>query len=378
MATPREMILWASTLSLGLLVQACGGDSHNNGAGGSSTGSGASGAGGHVGAGGAGSSASSAGSGAGGGGVVPCSLTESGPIVASMDGQVIENLHVVSKSGAAITVEGHKNVVIRNVHIEHSGGPGIDIGAGSDDILIEDVSVEHTGAPPTGENPSADLVNISCYSASRPTIQRARLTRGSSGVYLLDCPDSQLHFLEGHDFRGPFPRGQLVQWDKSDGGTLEDFSVVNPKTSWPEDNVNAYKSTGIQIRRGLIDGNNSPSGVGVIFDGDTGLGVVEDVDAIHMGNGCFSDYGGADGAVFRRTRCRDNICTDQGRGPPSSNALMFCGHPGYTQIRLEMSSYFAACNPGNIVWPVDTFAVAEAKEEDFTPRAPIALKLCWE
>lgn len=307
-----------------------------------------------------------------------CLLAESGPIVVTADDQVIENLHIVSTRGPAITVEGHPGVTIRNVWIEHAGGPGIAIGAGSDDVHVENVAIEHTGAPPQGENPSDGLNNIECYGSARPTITNARLVRGSSGAYLVECPDAHLSSLEGHDFRGPFPRGQLVQFDKSNGGVLEDFSVVNPQdTSWPEDNVNIYQSVDIEVRRGMIDGNNSPSGVGVIFDGDLALGVVEDVDAIRMGNGCFSDYAGSDGVVFRRTRCRENICEDQGRGAPLSNALMWAGHPDYTMIRLEDSHYFASCN-GNLVWPDESFAIIELDELDFTMRDPISVQLCWE
>ena len=116
----------------------------------------------------------------------------------------------------------------------------------------------------------------------------------------------------------------------------------------------------------------------MIFDGDDATGLVEDVDAIRMGNGCYSNYAGTDGNIFRRTRCRDNICTDQGRGLPSSNALMWAGLPGGTQTRIEDSSYYEACNPSNIYWPAASFAVVELTEEDFTLRAPVALDLCWE
>lgn len=205
------------------------------------------------------------------------------------------------------------------------------------------------------------------------------LTGGSSGVYLVGCPNASIRFVEGHDFRGPFPRGQLVQFDDSGGGILDDFSVVNPRdTSWPEDNVNVYRSLDVEIRRGLVDGNNSPSGVGVIFDGDLATGIVEDVDAVRMGNGCFSDYAGSDGVIFRRTRCRENVCEDQGRGEPLSNALMGAGNPSFREIRIEDSTYFAACNPDNIVWPEESFAVIEVTESDFDPRPPLALRFCWE
>jgi hypothetical protein len=328
---------------------------------------------------GSGAAGGSGGSGAAGGsgGAPSCTLTDSGAIAASMDGQVIENLRIVSSSGPAITVDGYANVVIRNVQILHEGGPGIAL-TNADDIVIEDVSIEHAGAPASGANPSDELNNIECYGSSHPTISRVRLSRGSSGVYLVDCPSSVLSFLEGHDFRGPFPRGQLVQWDKSSDGVLEDFSVINPAGSWPEDNVNVYESTNLEIRRGFIDGNNSPSGVGVIFDGGFSTGLVEDVDAVHMGNGCFSDYAGGAGVIFRRTRCRDNICTDQGRGVPLSNALMWCGHSMHTDLRIEASTYWNACNPDNIVWPDESFELIEAEEASFTPRAPLDLAFCWE
>jgi hypothetical protein len=306
-----------------------------------------------------------------------CTLLDSGPVKVTQNGQVVENLRIFSSNGAAIQIDGFSSVVIRNVEIHHDGGPGIAFSNASD-ILIDHVSVLHTGAPATGQNPDDGRVNIQGYASQRPTISNVRLTRGSSGVYLLQCPQSKLSFVEGHDFRGPFPRGQLVQWDKSNDGVLEDFSVANPKGSWPEDNVNVYQSLRAQIRRGLVDGNNSPSGVGVIFDGDTSTGLVEDVDAIRMGNGCFSNYAGADGNTFRRTRCRENICTDQGRGVPSSNALMWAGKPGLKHLRIEQSRYAVACNPGNIVWPQDSFELIELQEGDFPLRSPIQVGLCWE
>jgi len=305
-----------------------------------------------------------------------CALTDSGPVEATQDGQIIENLRITSSSGTALKVAGRSNVIIRNVEVRHAGGTGIDV-SDSPNTTIESVSVEHTGAPASGANSDSNLNNIACYASPGITIKNTRVTRGSSGVYLHLCQDSVLQFLEGHDFRGPFPRGQLVQWNESHNGLLEDFSVENPTGSWPEDNVNVYKSTGLTIRRGLVDGNNCPSGVGVIFDGDTSTGLVEDVDAIRMGNGCFSNYAGAEGNVFRRTRCRENICEDQGRGKPGSNALMWAGKPGLSKLRIEQSEYFASCN-GNLLWPQESFEVAELEQKDFTLRLPIRVQFCWE
>jgi hypothetical protein len=57
---------------------------------------------------------------------------------------------------------------------------------------------------------------------------------------------------------------------------------------------------------------------------------------------------------------------------------LWAGHPGYTAIRIEQSTYFAACNPGNIVWPAESFAIAKLTNADFTPRSPLRLGFCWQ
>lgn len=57
-------------------------------------------------------------------------------------------------------------------------------------------------------------------------------------------------------------------------------------SSWPEDSISAWRSGNITIRDGLVDGNNSPTGVGIMFEGDDREAaegppsLVEDVDAI--------------------------------------------------------------------------------------------------
>lgn len=321
----------------------------------------------------------SGGSASGSGGaptVEPCSLAESGPLASTSNGQIIENLRVESTSGDAISIT-HHGVVVRNVWVQHAGGLGIAI-KGAADVTLENVHVRYASAPASGANASSSHNNIECNGSPGLRVQNAKLEQGSSGIYLVNCDDSHLQFIEGHDFRGPFPRGQLVQWNSSDRGMLEDFSCVNPPGSWPEDNVNVYKSNDATIRRGFIDGNNSPSGVGVIFDGGTSTGLVEDVDAVRMGNGCFSAYAGENDVTFRRTRCRSNICESQdGRGAPKSNALMWAGSPDLSELRIEDSSYWDSCN-GNLVWPAASFELVELEEVDYTERAPLALTFCWE
>ncbi len=301
-------------------------------------------------------------------------LPDSDPIVIDTPGAVVDGLHITARGGPAVLITA-PNVTISNLHIEHDDGPGIRA-VNADGLVITDVRVDHIGAPATGPHDSAGENNIEIESSAGVEVSRVRLSRGSTGIYLVGSPDATLRVIEGHDFRGPFPRGQLVQFNASDRGLLEDFSVINPPGSWPEDNVNVYRSVDVVIRRGFIDGNNSPSGVGVIFDGGTATGEVYDVDAVRMGNGCFSNYDGAS-ADFVRTRCRDNICDDQGRGVPSSNALMWAGNPAVPGgARIIEGTYAASCN-GNLVWPADGFSEVDLVEADFTPRPPIELDWPW-
>lgn len=196
---------------------------------------------------------------------------------------------------------------------------------------------------------------------------------------VLTSDDVQLRFIEGYNFRGPIPGGQLVQFDKSNRCLVEDFSVFNdldPSISWPEDNISLFRSHDCIIRRGLLDGNNSESGVGVMFELSNN-GLVEDVDTIRQGNGSFSAWLG-NNITFRRTRVSNNFCDDKGRGIPSSGSVVWVGTPGSTGLKIEDSHYYDLCNPGNIVWDWETFTVREVSEADFQLRSPIVNQFPWE
>ena len=61
-----------------------------------------------------------------------------------------------------------------------------------------------------------------------------------------------------------------------------------PPTHATEDSISIWRSSNVTVARGLVDGNNSPTGAGVMFEGSeegvTG-GLLEDVDAVHQGDG---------------------------------------------------------------------------------------------
>ena len=130
-----------------------------------------------------------------------------------------------------------------------------------------------------------------------------------------------------------------MQFNKSPNCILEDFSVINdPETSWVEDNISIFRSDNCVVRRGLIDGNNSPSGVAIMFEKSTG-GLVEDIDALHQGNGSFATYPSWN-ITWRRVRTKDNICTDQGRG----SRTMTCSQRPSSRCTIESSIGWIICS----------------------------------
>lgn len=313
-----------------------------------------------------------------GGGVT---LTPSGPIAATSNGQVFQNLDITSSGAQAVYVNGFTDVQLKSCKIRHSAGYGVQLN-GAHRFLGEDLDIEYTGGPASGANQDENRNNVQGDFSDDVRLNRIRMRKGSSGILLNYCLRPWCSFLEGYDFRGPFPRGQLIQFGRCHNGLIEDFSSIStPSTSWDEDNVNMYLSSNVTIRRGLLDGNNSPAGWGIIFEqhdeGATG-GLVEDVDTIRMGNGGAAAYSVGFNITFRRTRHRENICSDQGRGAPLSGALMWGGGPGSTGLRIEDSRYYLPCNAGNIIWDSASFDVIETTQGDYTQRPPIVLTMPWE
>jgi hypothetical protein len=172
--------------------------------------------------------------------------------------------------------------------------------------------------------------------------------------------------------------GNLFQFNQCTGGCLvEDFSCENEKNnSRSGDNINMWGCTGSYIiRRGLIDGNNNPQGVGLITEGTPGV-LFEDIDLLHMGCGgptAYSGYGGSAQSrdvTFRRVRTKDTIQADQGRGVPSSNYLTYSSSSGTVNTRYEQCLHFNV-KDSNLAYDQATMTVKDWKKQDFTPRAPI-------
>lgn len=310
-------------------------------------------------------------------------LRPSGPVLSRADGQIIENLDIYAPQGNGITIL-HQGVIVRSCQIRHAMGSGI-YARGATGIRLQDLEIDHVGAPPSGTGPSQNRNNIKLESCPDAIISRVKASRGSSNIYVVDCPGTQMSFLELHDARGPFPRGQNVQFNRSPDTRLEDFSAENGPTSWTEDNISVFHSDRCVVRRGLVFYNNSPTGAGVMLEGSFNC-LVENVDTVQQGNGAFSAVPqgkvGSGGCSFNRCRIRDTYNEQRdGRDAPTSNGLSFQTRisEGAEKHSIKNCCVYALANPGNIIW--ETAAVHAGwsiERKAFDPRPPLQLAFDWQ
>jgi hypothetical protein len=309
-------------------------------------------------------------------------LTRSGPVASETDGQVIENLDIDASAGAALTVL-HRGVVVRNCRIRHAQGHGIHA-TGAVGLVLQDIDIDRTVRGDPDDKAEQYFNNINLFGCPNTVITRVKASRGSSNIYVENGAGTRIGFVELHDARGPYPRGQNAQFNESPNSTLEDFSAENGPSSWTEDNISVYRSDGGVVRRGLVSYNNSPTGDGVMIEGSSNC-LVADVDAVQQGNGAFAAVPDEEtvcgGCVFLRCRTRQSYNTRRdGRPPPTSNGLSF-----YTLISKDAPRHTIAdchydglANPHNLIW--DSRAVNggwSLTHLPFTPRLPIRLRFGW-
>ncbi|KAL1498753.1 hypothetical protein AB1Y20_014063 [Prymnesium parvum] len=324
-----------------------------------------------------------------------CQGRQSGPI--QLIGQHNAHIELLTIRGAsrtpsgpaALYCEGSRDVTIRRVRIEHPQHAVGLLFVRCPRLLVEQLEVIAIGTdrPNSGcASGSHDCENVHGQHSAGVTLTQLALTGGSSGVELHDCPYATLRTLAVRNVRGPYPRGQAVQFSLSPHSVLEDFYAINtPFDSWVEDIVSVWRSANCSVRRGLIDGNNSPTGVGVMFEnagGEAG-GYLADVDAVNMGDGCFSGYP-ADGLTIHRCRCGWNHCKGWGgrEDPKSGGQLWAAGDENGVRSRgvvVRECTYWDVCAPWRPAhWQQSErgFASVDITQRQFTPRAALQLSFC--
>lgn len=296
----------------------------------------------------------------------PIAMRLSGPIAVGATDQVIEDVSIDAVAGRpAILGTNAARLTIRRCRIRHPVGTAGVYLRDCPGTTIEDCVFSVPNAPEAG--PLERETNaVSIMRSPDCLVRRIYLRDCSTGVYATDSPHLRIEHITGENQRGPFPRGMLVQFNRSANSMLEDFFATNDvRISNTEDNVSIFFSDNCVIRRGCIDGNNSPSGVCVMFQDSHG-GLCEDVDAVRFSNGAFSAYPGRN-VTFLRCRARDSYRPTP-RGEPQSNSLIFAASPGSADVRVRGCAYFAHVNPRNLLWDPRHFTEIDLSEIDFTPR----------
>lgn len=170
------------------------------------------------------------------------------------------------KKSEPLIIDGKADLTISGLEIANPKGNGITI-RNSKRIRIENCKI----GPCKGE-----AVNI--YECEGVTVSGNRFKEVSTGVYALDSRHIEVIGNRCLNVHGPFPRGQLAQFDKVTGGgnrINHNLALNILGKSHPEDIINIYKSSGtpddpIQVVGNKIRGGGPSDSGGGIMTGDGG------------------------------------------------------------------------------------------------------------
>lgn len=156
---------------------------------------------------------------------------------------VISGLEISSVDGHCIKLNNCTNITIKECKLTHATGNGVDI-YGSDNIVVTDCIIDSV----------------------------------ATGVYAQQSSKIQVFNIEVKNVVGPYPRGQMVQFNTVNGpGNKINYNVSENilGESYPEDIINLYLSNGtnadpIQVVGNWIRGGGPSASGGGILTGDNG------------------------------------------------------------------------------------------------------------
>ena len=187
-------------------------------------------------------------------------------VIGSVSTFTPDSLGVELKKSEPLVIDGKADLTISGLEIANPKGNGITI-RNSKRIRIQGCKI----GPCKGE-----AVNI--YACDQVEVTENRFEAVSTGVYALDSRRIEVTRNRCLNVQGPFPRGQLAQFDKVTGGgnrINHNLALNILGKSNPEDVINIYKSSGtpedpIQVIGNQIRGGGPSSSGGGIMTGDSG------------------------------------------------------------------------------------------------------------
>lgn len=165
-----------------------------------------------------------------------------------------------------IAYDGVSNITLSELDISNPNGNAIRL-KNCDNITIQRCKIG------SSLGNGIDLLNC-----TNITILDCRMDNVATGVYAVNSETIKVSHIEVTNVNGPFPRGQLVQFNNVNGtGNRINYNVVeNPVgTSGQEDAINLYISNGtandpIQVIGNWIRGGGPSNSGGGILLGDNG------------------------------------------------------------------------------------------------------------
>ena len=299
----------------------------------------------------------------------------SGPIKVNTAGTVIENMIIWAdppgeeKSdadyGMKIVAE---DVTVRNVLIYHAASAMGIYAWEADGLKLENVQViaygNEWGAQPCPTRApfnGYDCTNIKVVKSDNVSIDRVHTQDGSRGISITSSYAPQLTNVVSKNPRGQQPAGQCFQLNTSDNGKIENFHCYSDyDVAWNGDSVSMWRSSNVEIRNGVVDGNNANNGICVMFEGSEESvhgGIVDNVEARNC-QGCFSGYP-ANGLVMSNLSCAASVCQSHNppRGGKTTVNLWAAGdnvRDGVygKDILVENGTYYQPCDEseGRLYW----------------------------
>lgn len=298
----------------------------------------------------------------------------------SFDGQVIEDTNIYAYNNPLIL---NHRVIFRNSQVLYSGGPAVVMNDTAASSSLFGLSLVHQAIPSTIISLPEDDVAILINGAPGISLERIRIRGGAAGIVALGVVGLSLRTIQGRNFYGDTERGSFIRIEQGANVRLEDFYCLNALNgSKPEDVVVIQECDGAFVSNGFLDGNNSPTGHGVLVM-DSSYVQVERVDVAHMGNGSIGVSGGFNNQ-FRKVNVRDTHTTSQGgRGIPSNPGRAFFSIAGTLDVQstqFERATYFnlADSDPAVILDGEDTCDIVDIVSRDVSPRVPVAIVFPWE
>lgn len=257
----------------------------------------------------------------------PPDMDQSGTITLSSNGQVVSNKIIFADTNGIVGT-GLSDIVIEDCLIYHNRARGSVEARGIKLTncvrpIIRRCEIINAGAPDRGPLTSVSQANIYVESGSDLQVTSVTTRRGSTGIQMAGLNGSTITNHENHDARGPYPRGQAIQWNTCTGThtatNVSDESI--PGTSWNEDNFNIYRTPNVTINGVYIPmQSDGLSGRGFVIEGEPSIGCrIENAELRYTFNGAGGGFQAGLGNVYSNIKVEDYNRYSARALPGSSN-----------------------------------------------------------